>query len=87
MTPEQTQQLKELYEWMQQRKVQQLSYPVDDASRNSLGVPVGNGTGSTTKTQALSLTGNAQNINVPAAYAQTFLLVVDGVRYEVPSLI
>lgn len=87
MTPQEQQMLRELYEWMQQRKQQQLAFPVDDASRASLGVATGRGAGSTTKTQTLALTGNPQNINVPAAYVQTVVVEIEGSLYEFPSII
>lgn len=86
MTLEEKQQLQEVYDWMKQRKVQQLAYPVDDASRDALRAVLGVGVGSTTKTQTIILTGNAQSISVPAAYVRTFLINIDGAYYEVPSL-
>lgn len=86
MTPEQSRQLQEVYEWMQQRKFQQLSYPVDNASRDALRAVVGNGPGTTPLLQSISLSGNAQSINVPAAYQKTVVIIVDGAQYEIPSL-
>ena len=83
MTPEEKTQLNQVFEWMQQRKVQQLSYPVDDASRNSLGAAIVTGAGTTALTQTLASTPGA----VPKAYARTFILVSNGMQYEVPSLI
>lgn len=85
MTPEEKQMLNELYQRMQERKVQQLALPVDDASRNALGAAISTGTGSSAKTQVIDTSG--ASAIVPAAYVQTFILVVNGVQYEVPSLI
>lgn len=84
-------QVQELLEWKKQRETQQIAYPLDIASKTALGAPYGEGAGSTTKTQsvAVSVSGDPETVNVtvPAAYVQTFILVVNGVRYEIPSLI
>lgn len=84
MTPT-SEQLKEMWEWYQARKVQQISYPLDDASKASLGVPTSEGPGSTTKTQVINTSG--ATATVPAAYVQTVLVRIDGTQYEFPSLI
>lgn len=76
-----------LMQYMNARKVQQISYPLDDASKTSLGVPIGEGPGSTALTENRSLTGNVQTISVPKAYVQTVLVRIDGASYELPSLI
>ncbi len=83
MTPEEKQQLQELIAWKEQKERQQLSYPVDDASRSALGATFVTGAGNTALTQVLSATPGA----VPKAYARTFILLANGVQYEVPSLI
>jgi len=87
-TPEQ---LKEMWEWYQARKVQQLSYPVDDASRNALGVVTRVGPGPTSDlTDTISITigpgGGSDTADVPKAYAGSVLLNIDGANYEVPYL-
>lgn len=87
MTPEQTQMLNELYQWMKERRVQQLSYPVDDASKNSIGAAVYVSPGSTLKTQSVAVSSTPTNITVPAAYVQTVVITLEGVQYEIPSLI
>jgi hypothetical protein len=38
MTPEESKKLDELYDWMKEKKVQQISYPADDASLSTLGI-------------------------------------------------
>lgn len=86
MTPDQLQMLQELYAWMQEKKNQQLSCPVDDASRNALGAVVVTGAGSTAKTQVYT-DSHGDTVTAPKAYAQTFILVSNGIQYEVPSLI
>lgn len=82
-TPEQ---LQELWEWYQARKVQQLSLPVDDASRNALGAAVGVGPGSTATSQSVNISTTPMSISVPAAYAGTEILVINGVQREIPYI-
>lgn len=78
--------VKELQEWKRSRERQQITFPLDIASKTALGAPYGEGSGSATLTQSISLTGNPQSISVPAAYNDTLILVVDGVKYEIPYL-
>lgn len=85
MTPELEQMVRELYAWMQERKRQQISYPLDEASRNSLGAPVYRGAGAATLTQ-VAVDSNGDTVTVPAAYARSLILEVDGAQFEVPSL-
>lgn len=80
-------QVAQLMVYMNARKIQQLSFPVDDSSKAALGVPTTRGAGSTTTTQTIALSGNAQNINVPAAYARTVILEIEGDLFELPSLV
>lgn len=87
MTPEQSQKLDELYAWMQERKVQQISYPADDASKNAMGAMVYVSPGNTTKTQTVAVSSTPSNILVPAAYVKTVVVTLDGVQYELPSII
>lgn len=88
MTPEIAQlqaQVAELLEWKRQRETQQLSFPVDDASRNALSVVTGNGLGSTALTQTYNVIGGGGGaITGPKAYTDTIILLVDGGQYEVP---
>lgn len=86
MTPDEKQMLTELYQWMKEKKIQQLSLPVDDASKNALGASIVTGSGSTAKTQVYT-TGLGDTVTAPKAYAQTFVMVANGVIYEVPSLV
>jgi hypothetical protein len=78
-----TSQVEELLSWKERRETQQLSYPVDDASRNALKAVVSTGTGTSALTQILSGVPGA----VPKAYAKTFFVEIDGVLAEIPSLI
>lgn len=86
MTPEQQRQFAEMYAWFKQRQVQQISFPVDEASRNALGVVTRSGPGSSTKTQSVLVSGTPSSITVPAAYAGTIILLADGVPFEIPYL-
>lgn len=69
------------------RQEQQLSYPLDLASRSVLEEIRSEGKGSTTKTQVY--TDSAGNtVAAPKAYAATWLLrLADGTLIEVPSLV
>ncbi len=87
MTPDERQMLTDLYQWMKEKKIQQLSLPVDDASRAALGAVTGRGPGSTTKTQTVAVSSTPSNITVPAAYVKTVVVEIDGTQYEIPSLI
>lgn len=78
--------IEQLEEWKAKKEKQQISFPVDEASKIALGVAFGDGLGSTGTTQSINLTGNAQTISVPADYSGTLYLVVDGVRYEIPFI-
>jgi len=87
MTPEQARKLEEVYQWVQDRKVIQLTTPVDDISKANIGALVYVSPGSTTKTQSVAVSSTPTNINVPAAYAKTVVVSLNGVQYELPSLI
>lgn len=76
----------ELIDWKRKRSVQQLSYPVDDASRNALGVATVTGRGSAALTQSVLVASTPTSINVPAAYTDTILIVSEGNQYEIPIL-
>lgn len=86
MTPEQSRKLDEMYADFERRKVQQLSYPVDDASRNALGVIADGGAGSATLTQSVAVSGNPENITVPAAFSSSRFVVIGGATLEIPIL-
>lgn len=79
-------QIAELMAWKEQKTKQQILFPLDDASRNTIGGVIPDGAGATTKTLDLNLTGNAETITVPALYTGTILLLIDGVRYEIPYI-
>lgn len=85
MLPEQERKLNEIYEWMLQKKRQQITMPLDDASRILLGAITYDGAGSTAKTQVYT-DSNSDTVTAPKAYTGTLLLVIEGVRYEVPYI-
>ena len=87
MTPEQARKLEEVYQWVQDRKVIQLTTPVDDISKANIGALVYVSPGSTTKTQSVAVSSTPSNISVPAAYIKTVVVTINGVQYELPSLI
>jgi len=86
MTPEQLTMLTELYDWMKEKKRQQISLPLDDPSRNIIGGFQDEGAGSTTKTASINLTGDAETIIVPAPYIGTRSILIGGTRYEIPYI-
>lgn len=77
--------IKELENILNNKKIQQISFPLDDISKiiiqDKLSTVSTNGTGSAT-TQNINLTGNAQTITVPAQPTGTLKLVVNGTTYE-----
>lgn len=79
-------QIAELIEWKRQREIQQISAPLDEASKNNLQSPTLVGAGSSSTTQNKNLSGDPQTITVPAAYAGTIVLNINGVQYEIPYL-
>lgn len=86
MTPEERQMLTEIYGWMQERRQQQLSYPVDLASKAALGAVVKVGTGAHALTQSISVGAGGGTFNVPAAFTGTFAATVEGQQLEIPYL-
>lgn len=76
----------ELSQWKLNKERQQLSFPVDEASKASLGAGIVTGAGSTSKTQTYT-TSDSATVVAPKAYSQTFILLANGTQYEVPSLI
>lgn len=90
MTPEQELKLNMVFDWMNQRKKQQISLPLDDASREVIGnfVLFESGAGNATLTQNINITGNPQTITVPAAFTDTIELKnqATGQIYEIPYL-
>lgn len=82
MTPEQEAKLNEVFEWMQARKVQQISHPLDLASKATLSAATLSGTGSANDKDTIALTGDAQNIEVPANPSGTVILEIEGSLHE-----
>jgi hypothetical protein len=72
-----------MWAWYQARKQQQISYPLDEASKASLGVPTGQGAGSSTPNQTTSIPPTGGSVTAPVPNAGTFLLNVAGVTYEI----
>lgn len=83
MTPEQEKKLNELYDWMTRKKIQQIDFPLDDASKNNLKTFVKTGTAAST-TQTIALSGNAQNITPPAQPDGFLTGVIDGAQVYIP---
>lgn len=78
--------VEELKKQIADRDRQQIKLPLDVASKTALGVPFGEGAGSATLTQSVAIAATPTSISVPAAYAGTFFLVVNGTRYEIPYI-
>lgn len=79
-------QVAELLEWKRQKTQQQIAYPLDTTSETIIGSAKYEGTGTSALTQSISLSGNAENINVPAAYQDTAILLIGSTRIEVPVI-
>lgn len=83
MTPAQQ---RELWDWYQARRVQQLSYPVDEATKAAIEAATDAGPGSTGLTQSIGLTGDPQSITVPRGYMGTRIIKLGGADFEIPYL-
>lgn len=79
-------QVADLLRWKAEREQQQIRFPIDDASRKTIGGGTSEGPGSSGLTQSISLTGGAESILVPSAYIGTELFVFEGIRYEIPYI-
>lgn len=77
-------QVAELMEWKQQREVVQLSYPVDDTSRQNLRAITTSGSGSHPLTQNITVPVGGSSFNVPAAFTGTIFLETSDGRKEIP---
>lgn len=75
-----------LLAFMQGKKLQQISLPLDDQSRIIIGGVVDDGAGSSALTENRNLSGNPETITVPKAYTATRLIILDGTRYEIPII-
>lgn len=79
-------QVEELMEWKRQRESQQITIPLDLASRAVIGGAQDAGAGSAALTQSVDVTSTPSSIDVPSAYAGTRIINIDGVRYEIPYI-
>lgn len=84
-------QVNDLLAWKASRENQQISYPIDDASLNTIaerldtGIsPKGNG--SSTLTQSVNVPSTPTNITVPKGYVDTIILEIGGIGYEIPYI-
>lgn len=77
--------ISELLEWKRAREQQQISYPLDEASKNAVFdlikilSPYDFGTAST---QNISITSTPTSITVPAQPTGTIKVTIDGTVYE-----
>lgn len=76
----------ELKKWREERRVQQISYPIDESSRNALGAPSYVGPGSSDLTDTVNIGATPTSIQVPSAYAGTVIIRINGTSYEIPYL-
>lgn len=76
----------EMWADYQRRQTQQLRYPVDDASKSALGVPIGKGAGSSSTTRSQNVASTPTSFTVPVNPAGTIIIEVEGVLYEIPHL-
>lgn len=80
------QQVRQLLDWMAAKKQQQISRPLDDASRNNIGALYASSGTSKALTQSKSISSTPTSISVPAAYAGTVFIAIDGKVREIPYL-
>lgn len=92
MTPQERQMLQEIYQWMQQKKVQQISQPLDDSSRNIINGTLNSVSFSiddltTAKTQVYNVAGGAGGtVTAPKAYAGYEVLLINNIPRKVPYI-
>lgn len=82
--------VQELSSWKQEREIQSVPFPLDEASKfaifeNQTNLVFG-GAGTAGLTEGINLTGNPQVITVPKAYTDTIVLTLNGTAYEVPYI-
>lgn len=70
--------------YIEARKKQQLTDPMDDTSRLVLRAITDGGTGSHTLTQSINVASTPQSISVPAAFTGTIFLKTNSGDVEVP---
>ncbi len=89
MTPDQERKLDELYEWMQERKRQAISYPIDDASLNTILERLATITISGTSAASLTQTYTDSGLDThtgPKAYNGRLIIVANGTTYHLATL-
>lgn len=78
------QEIEELKTYVSDKKIQQISLPLDDTSTiiitDKINPPIPQST-STAPTQNISLTGNAQTITVPAQPTGSYGIKINGTIY------
>lgn len=75
-----------LMQYMRAREIQQISFPLDDASRSTLRAFTRFGPGSTTPTRSQSIPSTPTSITVPVNPIGTVIIEAEGQQYEVPYL-
>lgn len=75
-----------LMEYKEAREEQQISYPLDDASRNTLRAFTRFGPGSKTTTRSQSIGSTPTSITVPVNPTGTVIIEAEGAQFEVPYL-
>lgn len=76
-----------LLDWYHAREIQQISFPIDEASKNVLNAVTPEGNGTSTLTQSYSVSGGGGgSITGPKAYVTSVFIRVDGRILEVPVI-
>ena len=86
MSPENQAKLDEMYADFQARQLQQIRFPLDEASKNSLGAVIGDGPGGSALTDNINIGATPTSIDVPAPYTGSIVIIVEGVKYEIGYL-
>lgn len=81
-----TRQVGELMEYKAARQEQQISYPVDDASLNTLGAYHRIGLGQTSPTHTITIPVGGGSATVPTNPVGSVIMMAQGERVEVPVL-
>lgn len=78
-------QVAELMAWKAARERQQISLPLDDASKLSSGAYFRVGVGTHALTQVVT-DSHGDTVTVPAAYSGTRFIIAEGEQVEIPIL-
>lgn len=79
-------QVAELMAWKVAHEIQQITFPLDDASKNTLGAYQRIGLGTTAPTRSITIGAGGGSATVPTNPVGSIIIQAEGERAEVPVL-